>query len=516
MQIMKRITLAIVAAILTLTIAVDAAPRRRMRGISKEFSIPEGGIRIRVPAGMSIQLLPSPVVYATRKSDGVALYRTEDIWRDDQLVAMWSGQGASATLARVEYPPETRRRNTLSTIADERNRRRSFRNFPSDGELFGWAGVFFGVSATGRHGCSGRGELEWSRLETDRRNCALFFGHGTDNGELRMFMFLIDWGKTASSGDREWERLAERCAVSAKFIPLRRIEAESSGTYAERLAQARKSIAGMRNWYIRETPNYIFATNQRSRSDMRRLQNDLESARELFGRYFPPAGNRCGTGVVKLFADRQEYLRYVGEELKWTAGVWKTGERELVVSPLGAKVDDRIAEKYLREVALHEGFHQYIFYASNEVNPALWFNEGCAQFFESSLPRQGEAGVLDKNTEAKLARAASTVGDDLRDFLLLDHKGFYAEGQRERNYALAHALCYYLLRGAPAMNETKFAAIPRRYIDALRLSRNPQAAHAAAFSGINTRELAAKLKAFWRDRQQIQRARRYRGAFGRP
>ena len=326
-----------------------------------------------------------------------------------------------------------------------------------------------------------------------------------------MYMLRIGWEKAGVGSDAEWIRLAERCAASVCLIPVRHAAGEKPGTYAERLAQAQKSISGMRGWYIRETPNYIFATNQRNRSDMRRLQNDLELARELFKRYFPPAAERCGVGVVKLFAERGEYLRYVGQNLQWTAGIWNSGVRELIVSPLGGKADDRIAEKHLREVALHEGFHQYIFYAANEIDPALWFNEGCAQFFETSQLRQGEAGVLDKNTESKLAGAAQAAGTDLKRFVSLDHKGFYSDGEREHNYALAHALCYYLLRGAPAMGESRFAAIPRRYIEALRRSRNLDAARSEAFKGIDTRELAAKLKAFWRDRQQIQRAKRYRG-----
>ena len=279
--------------------------------------------------------------------------------------------------------------------------------------------------------------------------------------------------------------------------------------YAERLLQAKKSIAGMRGWFIRETPNYIFLSNQRSHNDIRRLQGDLEAAREIFRRFFPAENDRVCVGVVKLFARREEYLGYVGPDLQWTGGLWNSGTRELLVSPLDPRIDEKIIEKRLREVTLHEGFHQYIFYAAREVGPALWFNEGCAQFFENSRPRQGEVGNLDRETQARLTRAALSAGNDLRPFLALDHAGFYAEKERERNYALAYALMYYLLRGAPANGEKAYAAIPGRYIAELRRTRSLKLAQQAAFTGVDTRELAAKLKRFWCDKQQLRRSRTY-------
>lgn len=515
-DIMDKRAIFLFAAVLTLFAGADApaAPRNRPRGLGREYSFPAAGIKMRAPAGADIRLLPSPAVYAAARSDGAALYRANELWRHLQTVAVWRGQGFSAELASVTYRPLSGGKLLCSDAAAKKNWR-TYDAAPDDAELLRWAKDFFNADASRVTGLGGRGDFEWKLLEGGDDRSALFSGCAESANGVSVFMFRLRW-EDGDGGKEEWRRLGERCVTSARKMERRSDETSSPrpGFYAERLEQAKRSIAGLRNWYIRETPNYIFVTDQRNRGDMRRLQTDLELAREIFQSYFPFPGERNGVGVVKLFSDRGEYLRYVGDDFKWTAGVWKPSIRELVVSPMGVKADDRIAAQYMHNVALHEGFHQYIFYACGEVDPAVWINEGCAQFFESSLPRQGKVGVLDKPVEEKLARAAAS-GNDLGRFVSLGHKDFYAEAEREHNYALAHALCYYLLRGAPALGEEKFAAIPGRYMSELRRTRSRAKALAYAFEGIDLRELERRHKEFWRSPKQLLCAKRYRHSDGK-
>ena len=500
--------IAAATAVLLSALTLTAAPKRRARGLGKELSLNSAGLRIRVPAGVRRQMLAPLEVRATRRSDGTAMYAAKDLWKYIQAVAVWSGGGAAVELVRVKYPPPDGR-DVFISIAGAEKFWSPYSECPDDREILRWCKFLFGVEAERLVDIDRKGDFSWRRLEPAGRDSAIFFGSGMNSGELHMFMIRISWRRAGDGDDRDWRRLAERCVWSAKMIPVRKPEDSGDGVYAERLAQARKSIAGVRNWYIRETPNYIFVTNQRSRADMRHLQNDLELARALFGAYFPlPPGRSC-VGVVKLFADRKEYLRYVGKNMSWTAGVWRPLERELVVSPLGGQANDRIVERYMRKVALHEGFHQYIFYVANEVNPALWFNEGCAQFFENFSPRDGAIAAPDAREAAKLAGAVAGCRD-LEEFVHLDHAGFYAANGRARNYALSYALCYYLLRGAPALGETKFAAVPESYIEELRRTRDLGKARDRAFAGIDFKELHAKLKAFWNDPEQQRRAKEYR------
>ncbi len=499
------------AAVLVLVsgLPVAAAPKIRVPGVSKEFSIPAGGVKLRVPACTESQPLPAPAIHASRPADGAAIYKPEVFWRHAQLLGVWSGFGTFVLLAEMKYPPPASG-SAPETAEAFREQWQAYPRPPDEKEAARWSQLFFKEKIIRTTQVNRTGDVYWRRLETENRKLALFVGHGEIGGQRRTIALSINWINFPGNDDGKWHRLAERCALSLKLTPLPKSKLSgTAGSYAERLAQAEKSISGLRGWYVRKTTNYIFISNQRNRSEMRRLQNDLELARKIFHRYFPIPPGQSGVGVVKLFAERDEYLRYVGPAMAWTGGVWNPSVRELLVSPLGTDVDDKMEEKFLREVALHEGFHQYIFYASRETNPALWINEGCAQFFENSSPRRGEIGTLDDATEKKLSRAAAAAEDDLRRFISLDHAGFYAEKEREHNYALAHALLYYLLRGAPALGEKEFAALPRRYIEALRETRNPKTAQERTFADIDTRELAAKLKAFWSDRRQLRKAERY-------
>ena len=515
---MKRWRIALIGCLIVLLAgAVSAAPKNRPRNAGRNVTIPEAGVKLRMVPGVEMRMLPPLLVRATRKSDGAPCYLAKELWLHEQLQAHWEGEGVDVLLAAVKFAPPVKPKDYLRSV--ESAKWRAYGEVPDDAELRRWAAAFFGdrVGNIVKVDDAGNG-VAWRRLQTADRGVALFVGHGRPLGRLRILMLRVAW-RGATSRDRA----AESCARSVQLIPVSArgegsSAASSSGTsgssstpdiYAERREQAKKSIAGMRGWYIRETPNYIFVSNQRSHADIRRLQGDLEAAREIFRRYFPAENDRACVGVVKLFARREEYLAYVGPELKWTGGLWNSGTRELLVSPLDPRLDDKIIEKRLREVTLHEGFHQYIFYASREVGPALWFNEGCAQFFENSRPRQGEVGNLDRETQQRLTRAAQAAEPDLKRFLSLDHAGFYAEKEREQNYALAHALMYYLLRGAPANGEKAYAAIPRRYIAELRRTRNLEQAQGAAFEGIDTRELSAKLKRFWSDSRQLRRSRGY-------
>ena len=519
--------LAAIAALLAAfaLLPAEAAPKNRARpSAGRTVTIPECGVRLRMVPDTELRMLPPLQVRATLKSDGTPLYRVQDLWIHSQLLAIWTGEEVTAMLAAVKFPPVAKpdslaRNGDVSTW-------RTYPRIPDDDELRRWVARFSGERVTEIVKLSGYGDFSWRRLRSENRASYLYFGSGRNNGVDQMFLLFLRWRGTPGTRERDRARLADACAFSLRMVPRAspaspgggipvRPAATNASVYAERLAQAQKSIAGMRGWYIRETPNYIFVSNQKSRNDIRRLQSDLEAAREIFRSYFPPEEERACVGVVKLFGRREEYLRYVGSELQWTGGLWNSGTRELLVSPIDPRFDEKTIEKHMREVTLHEGFHQYIFYAAREIGPALWFNEGCAQFFERSAPRRGEVGSLDKATESRLAAAANAADDDLERFLLLDHAGFYAEKDREQNYALAYALMYYLLRGAPANGDGAFAALPGRYLAALRQTRDLRRAHSIALAGIDTRALAARLKGFWRDRNQLRKARQKQWAPGR-
>ena len=469
------------------------------------------GVALTMPNGVESRLLPSPVAHSSDSHDGKELYLPINLWRHAQSVALWQGGGITAVLGRIEYKVPT-----FTTVPQSapllRRQWRKFGKAPDKRELSAWLTAFAGMRLAPGKVPATDGKIKWQRFDGTGApvKAAVFYGQGNYRGEARNFVLLI-----FGANDRQCDGIVRSVRLTWKENGESTSQRKGrTPDHTERLEQARRSIAGLKGWYILETANYIFVTNQKNRNDITRVQTDLESARSVFREYFPlPRDAKKNIGVVKIFNGRDEYLRYVGESMKWSGGVWNPTVRELVVSPPSFEADARFREIVLRNVTLHEGFHQYIFYYCAETSPALWINEGCAQFFEYSYPRRRLIGDLPPGLEKHLAAAVARAPDDLARFIRLNHAEFYREGERDQNYALAHALAYYLLRGAPAHGEHKYASIPSRYFSSLRRTRDHNIALTTAFTGVDTRMLAARLKSFWKNKKQIEKAKLHRGAY---
>ena len=81
---------------------------------------------------------------------------------------------------------------------------------------------------------------------------------------------------------------------------------------------------------------------------------------------------------VFLFAKQDDYLKFTGEKLKNTGGVYMP-HRNLLAAFLEGQGRDG-----LRRTLQHEAFHQF---AYNAISPNLpvWLNEGLAQLFEEGI-----------------------------------------------------------------------------------------------------------------------------------
>ena len=176
----------------------------------------------------------------------------------------------------------------------------------------------------------------------------------------------------------------------------------------------------------------------------------------------------------------------------------------------GPDADERTRQQITRKVVFHEDSINTC-YMVGEKPAALWFNEGCAQFFEDAETRTGRHAVTLSPEELKKLAGLFKDGKfhDLRSFIALDHIGFYADGARERNYMLAHALLYYLLKGAPAEGNRLYAAIPLRYCRDLQ-KNTPEVALNRTFDGVDLSALSKELSDFWNNRRRLDKAERYR------
>jgi hypothetical protein len=178
--------------------------------------------------------------------------------------------------------------------------------------------------------------------------------------------------------------------------------------------------------------------------------------------------------------------------------------RELVILSQG-----KDKEQTLR-IIQHEGFHQYLFYATGMSENAMWFNEGHACLFEAAevdgrghveLPENSRVGHLLDNLDAVTRLLPKLLHAGRDDF----YKG--TDQQRSLNYTAAWGLVYFLRKGAPAERLTAYSAILDTYLKTLAATRDSEAATTAAFEGVDLRKFQEAFGSFWKKSRGV--ARRY-------
>jgi hypothetical protein len=140
---------------------------------------------------------------------------------------------------------------------------------------------------------------------------------------------------------------------------------------------------------------------------------------------------------VQLFAGEAGYHEFcadiLGTKPEHTAGVYIPLLKQLMIWNLPN------SDEMLHTV-VHEGFHQYL----DQVAPTapVWFNEGMAEYYESSrlVDGQWQDGLVNPEHAALLRRG---VALPLAQFVRLTPAEFYGE-EIQRNYAQAWAFVHFL------------------------------------------------------------------------
>ncbi len=272
-------------------------------------------------------------------------------------------------------------------------------------------------------------------------------------------------------------------------------------TEADLLREAiRASVANYDDWHFASADDVVVIDDldYSSRATfVAALTNDLPRLRRAYAACAPSAISATNQlAVVRVFATREEYLAYVGMEHKWTAALWDTLHRELVLYlPLDG------AQGLLRTV-WHEAFHQHLAYASALVTAAPWFNEGHAEMFEHShLDRKGNV-VFDRDQDAAayVNAYAHELAEMLPEFFALDYDEFYDGTQEEilARYRLAWSLAYFLEIGAPKLRFQPFADLRRDYVKALVDTRSMEEAGRVTLDGDFRKLFISAWLDFWR------------------
>jgi len=479
-------------------------------------SLPPVGLRFRAFRNMKPMPLPMPAIRASR-SDGVKLMDNLEYWNFRQTAGIWSNGAAmirvgTATLAPLEkreLRPEAELASSVKPLGN---------GLPETDEKL-WMEEFSGAKvlsvkpcSESLYGCSAK-EFE---LEDDpsAHRVAYLVTSRIDPTRVIALLFAID---KASHSERS-DVTIRQVLSSFQFVTPKRAEVtleerlRKKGTPEYEASRERviRSIGNFRDWWYVETDNYLFVSNESDRRAMARLRNELEKAREVFANYYPLKKPLDSVSVVRIFATRDQYKEYVGEDMQWSGGLWAPARRELVISPLDPGARDSVREMIMRQVAFHEGFHQYLYFATGEARADMWFNEGSAQFFEG-IEFQSGKGVVGLPQYIERSLTALFERDKVHDvgaLIGMDRETFYG-ANRDVNYPLSQALLYYLWKGAKLDGKPEYAEIPVRYYDTLVETRDPAAADAAAWKGVDIARLSKDLSRFWNSPSLIRQSVRY-------
>ncbi|MBQ7188747.1 MAG: DUF1570 domain-containing protein [Kiritimatiellae bacterium] len=286
--------------------------------------------------------------------------------------------------------------------------------------------------------------------------------------------------------------------TSSEVFPDGKKQAETF-PYSPIREAARKSVENYDDWWVAESEGYVMLSDVYSeigKSFLRELQKLLPLFHRAYAALLPPLDTQGqDVAVIRVFQMQEDYKRYVGEDRAWTAAVWMPMRRELVLfQNAGIEV--------MLPTVQHEAFHQYISHAYAMIQPAAWFNEGHACFFEAgSLNGRGKviftedldkAYLLQDNLRAAVAK--------LPELLTASYQDFYAQwdGERRLNYAIAWGLCYYLQKGVPSgVAPEGYREILPRYAEALARTRDGVKATLEAFAEIDLPKFQQNFQEFW-------------------
>lgn len=449
-----------------LGMAVSAAAVPQLK--TQPEVIAGGAIKAKVLAGSEGMPAPTPRIRRYRITRGaetkeVKWYNVLELWRDRAFAGEWRDKAGNVMrLAEVKslvpvFEHGDWYREEIERGLDEREK--EFRG--TDEELEAWRALWGGT---------GRG-----RFFTPPKGAR----------------YYVEFELSGFVPDADYDRLL------AAFVKSVSTMTGSGG-----------NISSMKWWEV-TGDDYRFLTDldkAKGGRFIREVGRTLRAMRKGYEEYVPPQ-RPIGQCTVRVFRTREGYGGYrasTGTLDQWSSGLWDPGREELLI----VAEDPKAAQSTMR----HEGFHQYLAYATGRHDHAPWFNEGHAAFFENVKynPANDTVKVTDEgNRAAWVARDPARYANAMASVIGLDHAGFYS-GDLNLNYCTAWALVYFLERGAYAAKEFEpYRAVCPKYLELMKSGASPAEATAAAFALVANRNLAADFVKFWRhDRKAALKARR--------
>ena len=506
---------------------------------STTYEAAEEGVKFKVPADAVSRPPAQPVAHYLRYSDGRTLevYDPRALWISGQFVGQWTlAAGGGFTVFAVRSPFPNLSPSQAVTRADF-----AAAAAVATGPIE--VGAWLSDLTHGQLDGSPRRLPDTLRLQdlqvfegeaSLNRRAAYAFSvrpvPGDDRPHRLVAVFEAPAGMFSNvtrAVEREFlasvERLPRGRATrpagppGAASGPAAGAAAGTDPEFVQSRQETLNSIRGLDGWWSVESRRFVIVSDLPGicRQFVQRLQEELEILRQAHEVVLPPRQPIRACSAVRIFAERAAYEKHVGPEAKWSGGLWVPRMRELVISAPEQAGGARMKE-IVGDVVYHEATHQYIFYALNKNDPAVWFNEGLAEFFEMArLTRTGVTFEENDDHRERVLKMIKGGQADLAAFMAIDYPAFYDAGNqddepRRNHYALAWSIQYYLLKGAPLERPAApAAALFDRYAAAVGAGTNEFEVLQSVLAPLTLPELQKSFTAFWTSPSKRMAARGY-------
>ena len=533
-----KLKLAISVSLITIiNLSICTAARKEYLKSGTTIDIPSVGIKIKLFKEMSANPLGSVKIHTLTQRQGTEIkkidaYSPEDLWIRDQLAGRWMNKLATISIYRMTLtPPDKIPKIYQNLILKDEYRKwkelQSEKKITWDDEkIIKWLQFMTGKQfksppETVKKGAPRQAVTKIFSTDSEENSIYYVITSSYSKDKPVLIHIALNPGidteksmkaistalsaaklyKPKTTGDKSKRRVVHTSQSLKK-------EVERSPEYTASRDAVIQSIQNLKTWWYIETDNFVMVANIKNKKTARDLSINLEKSRSVYTKFYPIKKPLRAVSVARMFEERDQYIAYVGEELKWSGGVWISRIKELVVSPMdwGSRSDQR---KMMIETTFHEAFHQYIFFATGERETSSWFNEGNAQFFEEMSFRGSKFSIGINKRKAEQMKSLTSL-QQIRNMLKMSPREFYSESGRDDNYPLAWGLLFFLQKGAPIMrSDNNYHQIPMKYYDAIIETGNPEKATEIAWKGVNLEQFANDFKKFWNSSSLLKKAERY-------
>ena len=489
---------------------------------------PDLALKCQVPANAKAEMvtMPKATGYLKTNDDGQWLedrFDVFDLWLAEALRARWKDQeGSHFSICRIPRKIPGDAVGETRTRADFATRYAAALMGPKDLEALDEAVYLLSPVEIFRR---------FAPRRAQRQNLTALWQYETTNDNAFVFAFRplaaakaeVDWYMVSlvsddpDAGEKidewlddvEWFAVARDDDDDGDGAPDRRktktrgkakVADDTEREIALLAADYRRRVINYDDWHFASASNIVVVDNltDTDRSTfLEALTNSFIKMQAAYREALPsPLVHASHIAAVRIFGSREEYLAYVGAEMKWSAALWSPQHRELVLY-----LPEQGSQRLLSTV-WHEALHQHLDYACSMYQPPVWFNEGHAELFEHTHFDMDGNLVFDLDPDAAplIQANASAFAEVLPALFLMDYAEFYdgTDEERRLRYRLAWSVAYFLQVGAPNVRFQPFKDIRYDLMKAVISTGRRTEATKAVLTDEVRKDLVAEWLAFWR------------------